>query len=447
MGQRGVEVFNRPFGLHFEVTDSCNNRCPHCYGSSWIQPGKRAKRAQRAKPHIIEVARHIVANDLFDVVITGGEPLLLGINRLSEICRLFSDNHIEYSLNSNGRLLTRETCKKLSNCGLKNLLISLHSWVDATHDEIVNASQAASETKAGIRNALDEGLHVVVNQVIDSRNIDTMYMSAAELEKMGVHQISFTRTLSPLGADYNVEMIDAPRFLDEFIKCQEHLKIAAVSLLPIPFCADPRVKDLSRKLCCSGGVSTAVLSCYGDVRFCPHDTQVWGNVLQEDLGSIWERIVKWRNDIAVPTECTHCSFVLDCRGGCRVASQLCCHDYAGKDPWARQPVTNYRRKVVFDEFDPEDLFVLQPDIRWRKEDEAFLLYSRGGRLLVNADGVEFIKCLPQEFVPRELLSATPENKEKHYDFLRVLYHHGLLDKAVTKKTLNVDMVSAVPLNC
>jgi len=415
-------VLSSPLTIHFEVTDSCNNFCPHCYGSSWIRQGKRAK------PNIADVAQRIAESDLFDVVITGGEPLLLGISRLNKIFRLFDDYNITYSLNTNGRLLKKETCRMLRKCGLKDLLISLHSWVDALHDEIVNTPGAASETKSGIQNALDEGLHVVVNQVIDKRNIGTMYASAKELEKIGVHQLSVTRALSPLDANYSVEMIDATTFLDELIKCKENLSIPIVSLLPIPFCADPRVKDLNVKLKCSGGISSAVISCYGDVRFCPHDTQVWGNVLHEDLGSIWKRIVRWRHDIAIPPECSDCSFVIDCQGGCRVASKLCCGDYGAKDPWARYAVTKYQRKVVFDEFDHERSYVLLSDIRWRKENDAFLLYSKGGHLMVNSDGLEFLGCLPPEFIPNKLVSTISDNRETQFEYLKVLYHHGLLVK-------------------
>lgn len=417
-------MLSSPLSVHLEVTDSCNNLCSHCYGSSWIRSGSKTK------PEIIDVARKIVENDLFDVTITGGEPLLIGIERLSKIFQLFNDHDIRFTLNTNGRLLNKETCQFLKQYELGNVLISLHSWIDALHDEIVNIPNAATETKAGIKNALEEGLSVTVNQVIDNRNIDTMYSSSKELENIGVHLLSFTRALSPLDVDYHIEMVDAVRFLDEFIRCKEKLNIPVVSLLPIPFCADSRVKDLKGKLRCSGGISTAVVSCYGDVRFCPHDTQVWGNVFQEDLESIWKQIVRWRNGISVPSECVACSFVADCGGGCRVASKLCFNDYRAKDPWARNTVTNYRRKVIFDEFDPDSLYILLSDIRWRKENEYFLLHYKNGNLLVNFDGVKFLESLPQKFIPNELLGANSKNREMQFEYLKILYNSGLLVKAM-----------------
>ena len=274
-----------PLSLHLEATDRCNNACPHCYAANWVKmPDNRAKQKdKRTKPNILEIARHIVDSDVFDVIITGGEPLILGINRLDNLFKLFNDSNVQYSLNTNGRLLSRTVCKALKDAGLQRIMISLHSWKNEVHDAIVKVQNAADETKIGIRNAVDEGLRVAVNQVIDKRNIDMAYASSVELEKLGVCQISFTRALSPLGGDYSVDTIPAAAFLDEFIKCKENLTIPVVSLLPIPFCADPRVKDLDMKLVCSGGISSAVISCYGDVRFCPHDSHVWGNVFAESF--------------------------------------------------------------------------------------------------------------------------------------------------------------------
>jgi len=412
-------------------------------------PGRRAKPTEkRPKPNINELAQRIADSDVFDVIVTGGEPLILGVDGLSELFKFFNEHNVRYSLNTNGRLLTRAVCKALKDAGLRRVLISLHSWVDELHNEIVRARNAAGETKGGIRNALDEGLRVAVNQVVDSRNIDTMYASSAELERMGVHEISFTRALSPLEVDYKVGTIPAGKFLDEFLKCKENLSIPVVSLLPIPFCADPRVKDLDVKLSCSGGISSAVVSCYGDVRFCPHDSHVWGNILEESLDAIWRRISEWREVISTPAGCEGCAFIADCGGGCRVASKLCCDDYSGRDPWAVKSVKNYRRKVVLRDFDPDSSYRLPSNVRWRKENQGFLLYFDAGHLVVNSDGFDFVRQLPHEFLPNELLDADEGNREAHLRFLRELYQNGLLEpvsKANMTESCAVIVRSAWPV--
>jgi radical SAM protein with 4Fe4S-binding SPASM domain len=185
---------------------------------------------------------------------------------------------------------------------------------------------------------------------------------------------------------------------------------------------------------CSGGKTTAAISCYGDVRFCPHDTYIWGNILHEDLKFIWKRIVDWRDGIPVPPECINCSIVADCGGGCRVASKLYFNDFGAKDPWARNPLTNYQRKVISNEFDPESEYKLPSDIRWRKENGSFLLHYQGGNFLVSSDILKLLETLPEVFIPSELLSSTSANKETHLELLKVLYNNGFLFKIVNKKT-------------
>jgi radical SAM protein with 4Fe4S-binding SPASM domain len=379
---------------------------------------------------MMSTARSIVLNSPFDVTITGGEPLLMGGRHIRDLCELFSENSIDCSLNMNGRLLTPDTCATLAQCGLKGLLISLHSWTDDVHNGIVGCSRAAAETKAGIRNALDAGLPVTVNSVVDGRNVDTLFASAKELQKLGVVHLSFTRALCPLEGTYKCGEIDSARFVDEVIRCQEELRIAVSSLLPLPFCAHPRVKEMKRKLCCSGGVTTAVLSYRGDVRFCPHDTRVWGNIFKEELASIWARMSKWRCDVGIPNECAICAFVEDCRGGCRIAAKVDRDSYRAMDPWATCAVTNYRRVVNIDEFDLDCSYAVASGIRWRPEHSHCLLYCGSGRLLTNPDGVEFVRCLPPSFIPRELLHSSTRNRETQYRFLKDPYCTGLIAKVV-----------------
>lgn len=413
-------MFVTPLTLHFEVTDSCNNFCPHCYGSSWIRQKKRAK------PPVAQVASKIAEHNLFDVVITGGEPLLIGLDTLSEIFSIFNDHSIHYSLNTNGRLLSEDTCRALAGAGLPGVLVSLHSWENSIHDRMVAANNAAVETKAGIQNAIRNGLHVTVNQVIGPQNIDTMFSTATKLAKLGVHAVSFSRLLSPLDVNYKVEMLDAVRFVDEYIKCKNTLSIPVTSVIPIPYCADPRVKDLGDQLNCTGGISTAALSCYGDLRFCPQDTHVWGNVFEEELPAIWERIVRWRDDLGVPDECKECSFIADCRGACRLAAKICYSDYAAKDPWAKDSERQYLRTVHYNGFDLSRHYVLLPNIRWRKEGDGILLYCQNRFVVVNSDGLKFVECLPREFVPNELELGAETNRQSQLAFLELLYQQGLL---------------------
>ena len=421
-------MVNNPLTVHFEVTNRCNNSCPHCYASSWLyEEGPSVK--------LIDVANKISENEIFSVVITGGEPTLIDSEILRSIMDVFNKNNIDFSLNTNGRLLHIDYCKELISFGLSGLLISLHSSNDNVHNEFVDSSFAAEETKRGIRNALNAGLTVSVNQVISSKNIHTMFETSKYLEGLGVHKVSFSRLISPMGVDYKLKMIDSRAFIDEFIKCKDQLSIPCSSLVPIPYCADERVKDLKENLSCTGGITSAAVSCLGDVRFCPQDSKVWGNILKEDLSQIWSRISAWRSTISIPEECEECSFVEDCKGGCRI-SNIESDRYDLMDPWASKPLINYVRTIIYKKFEVDQPYYKTTNVHYRKENGEFLLSYNQNFMKVNLDGLNFFQSLPQILVPEEIIKNSNDNSEKQLEFMEVLYQRGLISKCenLTKET-------------
>ncbi|MFC1825434.1 radical SAM protein [Thermodesulfobacteriota bacterium] len=111
-------MYKQPLNVNFELTDSCNNDCTHCYASSWI------KTTSRSGENALKVAKSLAEYDIFDVILTGGEPLLIPLKELSHIIDIFFKKNISLSLNTNGRLLNTNTCKELRRHGLTSVLIS-----------------------------------------------------------------------------------------------------------------------------------------------------------------------------------------------------------------------------------------------------------------------------------------------------------------------------------
>lgn len=59
-----------PFGAQFEIENGCTHRCSHCY-NGWfldIRPSNPAK---------TDVIDSIAQSDLFEITLTGGEPLFI----------------------------------------------------------------------------------------------------------------------------------------------------------------------------------------------------------------------------------------------------------------------------------------------------------------------------------------------------------------------------------
>ncbi|MFC1824878.1 SPASM domain-containing protein, partial [Thermodesulfobacteriota bacterium] len=300
-------------------------------------------------------------------------------------------------------------------------VLTLHSWDNILHDKITNSTGAAIETKRGIINAVEAGFCVTVNQVINKQNIHTMYESADNLEKLGVSAVAMTRFVPPLDCSNNVESVGAEEFIDELLKCKSNLDIPCNSLLPFCFCSDDRVEAESLGLNCSCGIYSAAVSSKGDMRMCVHDSEVWGNILNEDLELVWSRISEWRTEISVPNDCMNCVYLPDCMGGCRVDSKYHTGTYKGMDSWAKRPKKDLVRKTIYYKMHYDTPHFLSPNLRYRTEGNGYLVFGNSKSIIVNQDGLELINRLPKKFVPREIIKRGGENANLIKTFLEDLH--------------------------
>ena len=158
----------------------CNQKCLHCYAAG--QTG--AETEELTTEQWKEVLKRCRAAKIPQVTFTGGEPTLRpDLVELVEAARWFVTR-----LNTNGRLLTPELCKRLHEASLDSVQITLYSADPAVHNELVGA-EGFDDTVAGIRNALAAGLNCSVNTPLCARNRD--YRAALELlHSLGVRYVT-----------------------------------------------------------------------------------------------------------------------------------------------------------------------------------------------------------------------------------------------------------------
>ena len=96
------EYFNYPLTLQFELTGQCNLACKHCYNRS----GDADRETLMTPDKWCNLARQIVSDGgIFQCIISGGEPLLLG-ERLFDIMDILHDDGTSFVVITNGYLLT-----------------------------------------------------------------------------------------------------------------------------------------------------------------------------------------------------------------------------------------------------------------------------------------------------------------------------------------------------
>jgi GTP 3',8-cyclase len=121
--------------LRISITQRCNNRCAYCHREGEVQRANRSAELMSVE-EIVRMAKIAVGLGISRVKLTGGEPLMRkdlpeivsGIAAVSDLKDL--------SLTTNGLLLGDGMAKKLRDCGLKRVNISLPSLNPETYHNL-----------------------------------------------------------------------------------------------------------------------------------------------------------------------------------------------------------------------------------------------------------------------------------------------------------------------
>ena len=127
----------------------CNQKCLHCYAAGQTL-GETPELTTDQWRELLEKLRRA---NIPQVTFTGGEPTLRpDLPELVEAAQWFVTR-----LNTNGRLLTPELCRRLSEASLDSVQVTLYAADAAVHNALVGA-EGFDDTVQGIRNAAAAGL-------------------------------------------------------------------------------------------------------------------------------------------------------------------------------------------------------------------------------------------------------------------------------------------------
>ncbi len=129
----GAEVFMRelkgPITVAWNVTESCNLRCLHCFNNSG--PGKPDELSREESLRLVDELREM---KVYNVCLCGGEPLLR--KDLFEIADRLSNDGILVSMVSNGYLLDKKAATDLASAGVRFLQVSIDGITAETHERL-----------------------------------------------------------------------------------------------------------------------------------------------------------------------------------------------------------------------------------------------------------------------------------------------------------------------
>ena len=330
-----------PLNVQIEVTGECTSECVHCY-NFWRGQDGGEPRSSRARALSASDAKKILETlrdaDVFSVLFTGGEPLLNFAVTVESI-RLARSMGITVGLNSNLVLLTEDKARGLKEAGLTHALTSILGPTAEIHDSITQRKGSFRALLRGIDQAREVGIRVGTNMVVSQRNHQHVLATANVVAGLGIKSFSATQAGCPGNcSDFSHLALSHSQLvgaLNDLCTAHETLGLHVDTLEPIPICGLHGVRrpELFASRKCHAGVTTATISYDGTVRPCSHLDMACGNVLREDLATIWRRMAPWSQQDQIPGECRGCRLVSKCGAGCRMAAMTSTGRIDGLDPF------------------------------------------------------------------------------------------------------------------
>lgn len=161
------EFFAYPITLQFELTGQCNLACAHCYNRS----GDADRTTAMTPDKWCDLAREIVKDGgIFQCIISGGEPLLLG-DSLFDIMDILHDDGTSFVVITNGYLLTKEKVKRFSKYRFFWFQVSIDGHCAEIHDVFRGVKGSWKRAVEGALEVSHAGIPLVIAHSVTPKNL------------------------------------------------------------------------------------------------------------------------------------------------------------------------------------------------------------------------------------------------------------------------------------
>ncbi|MBO7528411.1 MAG: radical SAM protein [Bacteroidales bacterium] len=391
-----------PLTAQLEVTDFCNHRCIHCYNlDSEI---KNRPRRQVDDETVLKCAQKLVENKIFGVIVTGGEPLIKK-ELTKQVISLLKEHEIRVSLNSNLTLFDDDFIAFLKEKKV-GVLTSCPSGIPSSFTKLVGVDNYKM-FETNLKKLVAARVSFTVNMVVTKENLHEVRPTAEKMKALGCRSFAAT----PMGLNVEYPRLDLLLSVEEvrqvvsdllWIEKELGIKVDVLEALPKCVFLESVLMEkhafLNRK--CQAGRTVVAVSCNGDLRPCAHNPFSYGNILEEDLRDIWQKMSDWRSAQYVPEPCLDCAWLNRCNGGCRTSAKVFNGDWNKNDMWCTGKLSisppNNNSPVI--ELKPDTQLQFTPNLQARREDnEAYVVYNAADDefFMVNQAYYDFIMSMKE----------------------------------------------------
>jgi Fe-coproporphyrin III synthase len=346
--------------VFWNLTDRCNLRCAHCYGSSG--PGRTAE-GELTTAEALGVIDDLADTGVPLILFSGGEPLLR--EDIWELACHARGRGLKMALSTNGTLITPDAARRIRDCGIEYAGISLDGARAETHDRFRNSPGAFEKTIRAFAACREAGLRCGVRVTLTNENCRELEALVDLALSLGASRFCLY-WLVPAGRgteSYHRLQLDRDQVTEALALLYRKAKEtdpAAMEFLTVDAPQDcihllaSMEKDGSEDLAdarglleslqggCSAGTRVANIDAQGNVypcQFARSGEFLVGNVRHQPFSRIWADtgnpvLARFRDKQArFGGRCAICTYRDLCGGGCRVRAHAAGGDFLAEDPF------------------------------------------------------------------------------------------------------------------
>ena len=339
-----------PKWIAWEITRRCNLRCVHCRSSSQLEveghPDFSLDEAKRVLDDIRSYASPVV-------VLSGGEPLLR--SDVFDIAAYGTGLGLRMCLATNGSLVTADTCRQITESGIRMVSLSLDGSTAAVHDDFRNQPGAFEGVMNATRLFNAHNIDFLVNSSFTKRNQDEAPKIHQLVKSLGATAwYLFMIVPTGRGEEIMAELIPPDEY-EAMLNWHYDMEKEEDELLVRPTCAPQyyrvvlqRAKEEGEKFKrrtlkfstggskgCLAGQLICMIDVDGNVLPCSYFPLPAGNIRTQSFREIWEQsplFLEMRDFAGYKDQCGRCEYLNVC-GGCRARAWAVTGDYLAGEPF------------------------------------------------------------------------------------------------------------------
>ena len=275
-----------PTMLHLELTGKCNLKCKQCYNDS-------GNRETLMTADLWKSFASQVADNLFSVTLSGGEPLLLGKD-LFELMDIFTANNTWINIISNGFFINKEIAQKLAGYPLGWVEISIDSPYEEYHDYLRGVQGSWHRAVMAATHLSSYNVPVFIGTCVTPKTLAHLDEMVTLASNIGVRGLTLTKILISGRAYRNTdELVLSDEETVEFVAKASELKKKTKEI--IINCTTQSVQDALNDHTGTANYQIPIIRPDGKMRLSCFEPVIIGDVRSENHLTLWKRYKQVRD--------------------------------------------------------------------------------------------------------------------------------------------------------